>query len=411
MRRETGQSYSTFPCPNDDEYLDDEPPPLVLDFDALKRRASIALSRTCTHWRKLTKGRYHEIFLLFFSSESSGDDANAGYAHETEWSCIARVSREPENVAKLVSEVATMEYLRPRLSIPVPEIYASDFNPENNVGAQFMLMERLPGRHLYQLWDDLTLAHKKSVLSDIAGLLAQLGRLKFDKIGCLESQDTVGPLLCRMGDGAGGVRACTVGPFESTLDYLLSFVTAQRDTSEVFSEVEAILESHMSTHSHSRSLTAPFRLIHADFDGQNLLFTEPDSDNNRPPRISGIIDWEYAYTGPAYFLYEYPIFIQDSDDNKGAYADNVILRRHFVRSLRRCFPKGSIDRADVKTSMKKNYTLNWFGRVFIRMAGGFPLESSKMLGREYVSDVRHGTGKTYQGRMDYVSDEEVLSDD
>src|SRR5271154_5446142 len=304
-----------------------------------------------------------------------------------------------------------MQYLRPRLSIPVPEIYSFDFIPQNNVGAQFILMERLPGRHLYQLWDGLTLRHKKSVISDIASALTQLGKLKFDRIGCLGPYGEVGPLLCRMGEGAGGERTYTVGPFESTLDYLLSFVNAQSDSSEVFSEVEAVLESHMSAHSQSRALTAPFRLIHADFDAQNLLFTEPDLDNNRPPRISGIIDWEYAYTGPAYFLYEYPIFIQDSDDNKGAYADNVILRRHFVRSLRRCFPKGSIDREDVKTSMKKNYTLNWFGGVFIQMAGGFPLESLKMLGREYVSDARDGTGKAYQGRMDYVSDQEVLSDD
>ena len=65
----------------------------------------------------------------------------------------------------------------------------------------------------------------------------------------------------------------------------------------------------------------------------------------------------------------------------------------------------------MKTSMKKNYTLNWFGGVFIRMAGGFPLESLKMVGREYVSDARDRTGKAYQGRMDYVSDQEVLSDD
>ena len=400
-----------------EEYDSDEPPPLLLDFGALTRRASIAVSRTCTRWHKLTKGRYHEIFVLFFGSDdSSHRQWKAGNAPEMEWSCIARVSREPERVAKLISEVETMQYVRPRISIPVPEIYAYDFDPKNNVGAQFILMERLPGRHLYQMWDRLTLDHKKGVLSDIARLLAQLSQLKFDRIGCLMSRNTVGPLLYRMGDGAGGERTCAVGPFESTMDYLLSFIETQTDKSEIFSEVEEVLKSYISTHRPSSSLTAPFRLIHADFEAQNLLFTggifdNRDVDDPIRPRISGIIDWEYAYIGPVYFLYEYPIFIQDSDDNKAVYADNAILRPHFLRALRQCFPTSSPDRADVKTCMKKDYTLNWFGNVFVRMAGGLRLQDLKMVATEYVCNVRDGTGKPYQGRMDYVSDEEVVSDD
>ena len=257
---------------SDDEYDSDEPVPLVLDFNELTRRASIALSRTCTRWRKLTKGRFHEIFVLSFSSDdSSQGDMKGGDVLEKEWSCIARVSREPETVEKLRSEVETMQYVRSQTSIPVPEIYEYDFEVKNNVGAQFILMERIPGHHLYQLWDKLPLDHKKVVLSDIARLLAQLSQLKFHRIGCLGSGDKVGPLLYRIGDATVGERTCKDGPFESTLEYLLSFLNAQTDMSEVFSEVEAILESYMSTHGNSPSLAAPYRLIHADFDAQNLL--------------------------------------------------------------------------------------------------------------------------------------------
>jgi Ser/Thr protein kinase RdoA (MazF antagonist) len=402
---------------DDDEYDSDEPVPLVLDLNELSRRASIAVSRTCTHVRKLTKGRFHEIFLLFFNSDNSSPvGATGGDILETEWSCIARVSREPEKVEKLISEVETMQYVGSQTSIPVPEVYAYDFEVKNNVGAQFILMERMPGRHLYQIWDKLKLDHKKTVLSNIANILAELSKLKFDKIGCLNSDNKVGPLLYRMGDVTGEERTCTDGPFESTLDYFLSFLNAQTDGTEIFSEVEAILESYMSTHRNSPALTLPFRLIHADFDAQNLLFTgefsdDPGGDDTAPPCLSGVIDWEYAYTGPLYFLYEYPIFIQDSDDNKAAYADNAILRPHFVRALRQCFPKGSTDRTDVETSMKKDYTLNWFHQIFIGMAGGLGSQGLKMVTKEYLCNVRDGTGKPYWGRIDYVSDEEVLSDD
>ena len=98
---------------SDDEYDSNEPPPLVLNFDELTRRASIVVSWTCTRWRKVTKGRFHEIFLLFFSSHNaSEDDVKDGDFIETEWSCLARVSREPETVEKLISEVEMMQYIR-----------------------------------------------------------------------------------------------------------------------------------------------------------------------------------------------------------------------------------------------------------------------------------------------------------
>lgn len=406
---------------SDEEYDSDEPAPLVLDFNQLTRRASLAVSRTCTGWRKLTKGRFHEIFVLFFGG-NAGESIQGGASgpdvpgSESEWSCIARVSREPEMIEKLMSEVETMQYVRSQTSIPVPEIYTYDFRLKNSVGAQFMLMERMPGRHLYQLWDHLTLDHKKIVLSDIARVMAQMSQLKFDRIGCLSAIRGVGSLICRMGDDRGGENTCTGGPFESTLDYLLYFLNAQTDGSEVFSKVEAVLRSYMSTHGNSPALSPPFRLIHADLDAQNLLFTGGIGDTSgtndvAPPRISGVIDWEHAYTGPVYFLYEYPIFIQDSDDNKAAYADNAILRPHFVRALRQCSPKGSAERMEVKASMKKNYTLNWFHDVIVGMAGGLGLQGLKIVSTEYVCNVRNGTGKTYRGRFDYLSDEEVLSDD
>jgi hypothetical protein len=254
---------------SDDEYDSDEPSPLKLDFKELTRRASLAVPRPCTRWRKLTKGRYHEIFVLFFGSDDNyQSETERGDFHEKEWSCIARVSRKPESIQKLLSEVQTMEYASSHSSIPVPEIYAYDFELNNNVGAQFLLMERIPGCHLYRLWDKLTLEHKKSVISDIAGILTQLSQLKFDRIGCLTSDDHVGPLLRCMGDGTGAERTLdlTVGPFQNTLQYLLSFVNTQTDGSEVFTEMETYLESYLSVHSDLASLAAPFGLIHADFD-------------------------------------------------------------------------------------------------------------------------------------------------
>jgi len=68
--------------------------------------------------------------------------------------------------------------------------------------------------------------------------------------------------------------------------------------------------------------------------------------------------------------------------------------RFFVpTSLRRCFPKGLIDRHELDVSMRKNYTSNWFHSVFVQMAGGLGIPTLKLVASEYVSNVRDGTGK------------------
>lgn len=397
----------------------DEPGPLELDFNELMYQASRSLSRRCHHLRKVTNGRYHEIFILYFSSDEiqqkSTDQPAVG---DEEWSCIARVSRQPESVEKLMSEIETMRLVKSKTSIPVPEVYYFDFEIDNKVGAQYMLLEKLPGRHLYKMWDQLSLDDKKIVLVDIANVLAQLSSLRFDQIGCIQAPGVVGPLLYKVCVDEGWKETTgSSGPFQSTIDYLQFFRSLRSGGSEIYTDVKAVLDSYLSIHGCFSPLVPPFRLIHADFDAQNLLFTGgPSSDDGREPfdttpvRLSGVLDWEYAFIGPLYFLYEYPIFIQDSDDNKGAYEHNAVLRPHFIRALLHSFPKGSKERADVRLSMDKNYVLKWFYDVFVVMGGGLG-PNMKMLAEEYVKEVRDGTGVAYQGRADYTPDDIVLSDD
>jgi len=404
--------------PFDEDYDSDEPPPVAINLQELKRRAGLAVSRTCTNIRLLTKGRYHEIFLLSFHDShhtSHNMQLSNGTASSVKWSCIARISRQPECVKKLVSEVETMEYVRLHTSIPVPEVYQYDFDVRNSVGAQFILMERKPGHHLYKLWDKLSLEHKKIAMSEIACVIAELSKLKFEDIGSLTTGGRVGPLVYRMGDGQDGEKTCTAGPFESTLEYLLHFLNLRNDGTKAFEDIRLILKSHLANLENSLHVNPPFRLIHADLDGQNLLFTggvptSDSSDSVPPPRLSGVIDWEGAYTGPVHFLYKFPIFIQDCDFQKAAYMDNAILRPHFVRELRSFFRKGSDSRVELNASIKDDYVLNYYHFLFIDSAGGFELEDLKDFSSLYVCNVHDGTKDGYYGRLDYSSDGDVPSD-
>jgi hypothetical protein len=131
----------------DDAYDSDEPPALALDLAKLVNRASEVLKIKCTGARKLTRGASHEIFTLQFQESPAAPASlvRAGF------SCIARFTRGNSNTAKSVSEIATARYLKRVTQIPVPEIYYHDLDPDNDIGAPFVLMEKMPRCHLYEM--------------------------------------------------------------------------------------------------------------------------------------------------------------------------------------------------------------------------------------------------------------------
>ena len=114
---------------------DDDESTLDLDINVLRQLASNRLNRHCVNTCRLTRGLYNEIYLLQFDD---GPD------------CIARLSRQlthPEE--KFASEVATMKYVAQNTSIKVPEVYDWDCTVHNPIKIPYILMERIPGQHLY----------------------------------------------------------------------------------------------------------------------------------------------------------------------------------------------------------------------------------------------------------------------
>jgi len=289
-------SYST----SADSYESDEPPRLQLDLERLMGRAADVLNADCINAQQLTRGSNHEIFVLQFRLRPKGP-AVLESLKKAGLSCIARFTRVKDHEARESSEVATLRYLRRQTSIPVPEVYYEDLDPDNDVGASFVLMEKMPGRHLYKIWDDMSLEQKKSALSQVAGVVVQLASLRFDRIGCL-SEDGVGPLVSPCFEDP-------VGPFESTLQYLQAFVATNSAIAgaELGSEIETValnepeietetatkLESYhrqkvqeelkrfFALHTDTTYLNPPFCMIHADFDAQNMLFCH----NNEERRV------------------------------------------------------------------------------------------------------------------------------
>ena len=382
-----------------DSWREDETPPLDLNYEALKHIASTCLSHgDCIDITSLRRGGFHEIRVLHF---------------EDGWSCIARFTRNYEMLCKTESELATIAYVRKHTSIPVPEIYLVNHNENHVVGAPFVLMERLEGQPLCNIWAELTLEHKKSVIGQLSHVLGQLAELKFDDIGSLIADGTLGPPL----NITEPENAVGETPFKSRIDFFHAFLKEDQParTSAAKKHYRAIreeLKSFMDENADNPTLNAPYRLIHNDLDSQNILVTQ--EDKTLPPKISGIIDWDWSYTGPLYYLCEYPHNICDWDDAPEDYADNKILRKHLVATLIDYFPENSPERKHIKQCFReKSYILNYFQSLF--MTRVWPVSMEGSLVEQYLNKMRGGGSDwerlPYSGTFDWKRDSDLSDSD
>jgi hypothetical protein len=111
-------------------------------------------------------------------------------------------------------------------------------------------MERLEGQPLCDIWADLTLEHRKSVIGQLAHVLGQLAELKFDSIGSLKADGTLGPLLnITEPQGAMGET-----PFKSSIEYFCAFLKEDNParTSAARENYQAIQEELKSFHGRQR---------------------------------------------------------------------------------------------------------------------------------------------------------------
>lgn len=96
-----------------------------------------------------------------------------------------RVSLPVHPRFKTLSEVATIALLRSPTSVPVPHILASSSTSDNELKFEWILMERIPGIRLGDIWPSLTWDAKVSCVKEIAIIMAQLFEIRYDSIGNL----------------------------------------------------------------------------------------------------------------------------------------------------------------------------------------------------------------------------------
>ncbi|KAI6137239.1 hypothetical protein F5141DRAFT_75254 [Pisolithus sp. B1] len=185
------------------------------------------------HFKKLAEGGYHKVYEVL-----QKDGTVLG---------VVRVAAPAFPKDKLESEVATLKYLAAQTQIPVPQVYAWNSDASNSVGAEYIIMQKMPGVSANTKWDTLSMSVKERTVSQVTEYLKAMFALRFDRAGSLylssPSKDDVyvGPIVSIPFFSAvdGVVRVPDAdppshielsqyrGPFSNTTEYLQSFLRAE----------------------------------------------------------------------------------------------------------------------------------------------------------------------------------------
>ncbi|KAF7509386.1 hypothetical protein GJ744_008109 [Endocarpon pusillum] len=74
----------------------------------------------------------------------------------TQGDYVMRVALPVHPRFKTLSEVAVLEYLQKVTPIPIPEVLSFDASRRNELGFEWILMNRIPGSSLSESWDSIS---------------------------------------------------------------------------------------------------------------------------------------------------------------------------------------------------------------------------------------------------------------
>ncbi|KAJ6602449.1 kinase-like domain-containing protein, partial [Mycena vulgaris] len=268
---------------------------------------------------------------------------------------VARIKNPVAGPAHLTTanEVATMDFTRNVLGVPVPKVLAwSSQAATNGVGAEFILMESAPGVQLSTIWSSLGPRDRKNIVNSLIATEQKLLEAQFSHYGSLYYKSDVpvasqapqllanrsredattakfciGPIADRtFHEDERATMALDRGPWKDCADYLRAVAFRE----------EAWIASHAKPHIHDdpfRAVVGPqlqdehltvlaqYRSVvpalvptdekalssilwHPDLNPGNI-FVSPEEDY----KVVSIIDWQGAWAGPAYLQMDTPAFI------------------------------------------------------------------------------------------------------
>ncbi|KAI1906033.1 hypothetical protein LOZ39_006439 [Ophidiomyces ophidiicola] len=317
---------------------------IEFNVNALQRVAGRILGHSCSQISKLPEGFYNKVFLL--KTELGGET-------------LARIPNPNAGSASYViaSEVATLDFLRNVLDIPVPEVI--DWSPPSTqpdaVGAGYMLMKKVKGCQLSEVWPDMSEAQRFRLVKSVVAIEAKLSCLGIQGYGSIYYRDSspngmpleisafdqgsetdvldkfvLGPSTDRdfWVDGRESLELDR-GPWSTAAEYISAI--AKREVLCIRNSVPNQSRFHASSLAKGdRAREAHIKLLHqfltllpyilppVNITQAVLLHHDLHADNifidiDDPTKITGIIDWQATYAAPLFLQTRFPSIFDCED--------------------------------------------------------------------------------------------------
>ncbi|KAI4667376.1 uncharacterized protein J4E79_002062 [Alternaria viburni] len=236
------------------------------DVSSLQQAACQAVGASkCISFKKIGEGNYNKAYRLQMEDGQK---------------IIAKVPH-PNAVPRghtTASEVATMEFARTVLNLPVPRVLAWSATDQNPVQAEYIIMEEASGSQLHEVWQDLPLRRKCDIIrTSSAEYLKSVARREIEWINN---------------------HANPQEPSKTPWQY----TNPQQKSPEAHT---ALLEKFLTAIPYitpkDPELFSP-RLWHPDSHAGNVYIDDQD-------RISCIIDWQGAWATPVFIGANPPLLL------------------------------------------------------------------------------------------------------
>ncbi|KDQ14840.1 hypothetical protein BOTBODRAFT_158856 [Botryobasidium botryosum FD-172 SS1] len=301
------------------------------NIDALKEAACQAAQATrCMSFRKIAEGYFNKVYLIGLDT---GAEVIARIPHP--------IAGPPRYV--IASEVATMDYLRTVLHLPVPRVLSWSAS-NDRVGSAYIIMEKVEGSTLKMRMQSLPPAHEfRDLVISVLEMETSCLHAVFSQYGSLYYKEDVSPELQRVPlyadfsqikDGADRFRIgpstnrafwcgeresmdLDRGPWRLPEDYLAAAARSEIDWIIAHARARAYIDyertddppaAHIDMlERYIRAVKAPgvapaqhpiFRptIWHPDLNTANII-TTPGANNMI--ELRGLIDWQHTCIIPA----------------------------------------------------------------------------------------------------------------
>ncbi|KAF2267784.1 kinase-like protein [Lojkania enalia] len=262
------------------------------DIEAVQRIASKALARACSV-SFFCQGAFNKLYHV----QCEQNARQSSY--------LMRVSLPVDPKFKTLSEVATLVWIQQHTSLPVPKIVAYDCSHANTLGFEWILMEKMPGRPLADVWRSMTWARKEKLVAKVAHYSAEL----FSKL-----------FRCNSFGGDHFTYDVSRGPFNLSAEWLrarLQFNQLDCEKTIRESNDEDDIEEAEKTLAVVKRLIKAVGLMFVDDSKVSTVLLHDDLSQHNilvddDGELQGIIDWECTSAVPPWKAAQFPQFLEGS---------------------------------------------------------------------------------------------------